>query len=178
MSNIVIYIIAAIILLQVESFRSNPFLHRQRSFLVHTFPTSPLQETTRRRPGPVQASFENDCISDTHALRKESITKLINTLLLNTSLSAKQIVWGKDKLDVTLVNTMNGTEVSPNLDEIDSFHRSLHKGVESDARLADALETLDITVGSPGLGDVLQTDRDFETFKVSWVRHFIPSCYL
>ena len=166
MSNIVIFIVAAIILLRVESFIINPFLYRQRSFLVPTFPTSPLQETTRRRPWPVQAGFENDCISDTHALRKESITKLINTLLLDTSLSAKQILWGKDKLHITLVNTMNGTEVSPNSDEIDSFHRLLHKGIESDAWLADALETLDITVGSPGLGDVLQTDRDFETFKV------------
>eukprot|EP01032_Pedospumella_encystans_P023914 gene23914-27063_t len=123
---------------------------------------SSIQESFRRRSA--QAS---DCptSSVTYGSTKESITSLINTLLLDTSLSAKQILWGKDKLDITLVNTMNGTEVSPNSDEIDSFHRSLHKGVESDARLASALETLDITVGSPGLGDVLQTDKDFETFK-------------
>ena len=164
MSRIAIYIVVIIILFRVESFRINPFILKHRTFLL--VPRSPLspQQYSFRRPS-AQAS---DCTSssDTHALRKESITKLINILLLDTSLSAKQILWGKDKLDITLVNTMNGTEVSPNSDEIDSFHRSLHKSVESDARLASALETLDITVGSPGLGDVLQTDRDFETFKV------------
>ena len=110
--------------------------------------------------------LDKSCLYDSALSRNENIEQVINTLLLDSGLKTKKLLWGKDKLDITLVGTANGTEVSPNSDELDSFHRSLYAFVENNAQLSLALESLDITVGSPGIGDVLQTDRDFESFKV------------
>jgi len=115
---------------------------------------------------PVQAMLDQVCPYDNTLSRNGNIEQVINTLLVDSHLITKKIEWGKDKLDIILVNTVNGTEVSPNSDELDSFHRSLYAFVENNAHLSLALESLDITVGSPGIGDVLQTDRDFESFEV------------
>lgn len=164
---ITIWICVVYFVLSVDSFKckSSPF--RARKWLgvrIQKSRFAVVQERIHSRR--IQAANENDTLNDNTYSVRQQVDKLISTQLMNSSLSVKQMQWGKDGLDITLINTINGVKVSPTSDELDSFHKSMYKLSENDANLSAALESLDITVSSPGIGDVLQTDRDFETFKV------------
>ena len=104
--------------------------------------------------------------SDKPENRNTKIEHIIHSILASTELTIKKITWYKDKLDLCLVNIINGTECSPNMAEISEFHKTLYTHLEADPLLDQELTNLEVEVSSPGIGDVLQSDKDFLTFKV------------
>lgn len=98
--------------------------------------------------------------------RNSKFESIIHSLLASSPFKAKQITWRKDKLDICLVNNINGVECSPSMDELSEFHRTLYAHLEADPLLDQELTKLEVEVSSPGIGDVLQSDKDFVTFKV------------
>lgn len=166
MHNIMLFIVVASLAFIAEGFRSTlPTLRFRARVGVATAPSTAQQRRSFQRK-QLRCLPQETLSGDSYEDKIDCVEKVISTLLADSSMSVKHILCKKDTLDITLANSVNGTDTSPTSDELDIFHRSLNTFVQNDSHLSAVLEGLQITVGSPGIGDVLQTDRDFETFKV------------
>lgn len=98
---------------------------------------------------------------------QQQIEKIINTNLLTSELRLHSMKWRPGKLELSLSKAYNSDDSSPQLDELEAFHQQLYTELESDPVIDQFLEKCDIIISTPGLSDVLSTDRDFVTFQVS-----------
>jgi len=113
--------------------------------------------------GNVDSNVPQALKTESRNCKFESIIHSI--LAASPQLAVKHITWRKDKLDICLVNNINGVEYSPSMNELSEFHRTLYTQLEADPLLDQELTKLEVEVSSPGIGDVLQSDKDFVTFK-------------
>lgn len=96
------------------------------------------------------------------------IKTIINSALSKSDLRLHSLKWKQGKLELLLCKckSNNAEDSSPQLDQLEAFHKLLYAELEAVPQINAFLETCDVVISSPGLSDVLHTDRDFVTFQV------------
>lgn len=99
-------------------------------------------------------------------LNRKAVEDIVNQTLNDLNLFLVKMVWISDRLEIIVsssfdVNNLEG----PSIDVLNSVHSKIYASMELSEDLNKILVQCEVLVSSPGIGDVLKTDRDFVSFK-------------
>jgi ribosome maturation factor RimP len=94
------------------------------------------------------------------------IEEYINTCTATETLKLHNIKWMPSRIEVVVSEIDEaGEEVGPSIDRLNTLHKKIFEMMEVDDEGEEMLEKYEILLASPGVGDILWRDIDFEVFK-------------
>ena len=98
---------------------------------------------------------------------QNEVESMINISVSNQNLYVRELKWVGDRIEVILSsNDLNDKNpIGPTLSDIDAVHRHFYDQFESNGDPLEILKKYEVLFASPGVGDVLHRDIDFEVFK-------------
>ena len=77
-----------------------------------------------------------------------------------------KLKWIGDRIEVIVsVNDVEENPIGPKLSDIDAVHRHFYHQLEINGDASDILRKYEVLFASPGVGELLYRDIDFEVFK-------------
>eukprot|EP01039_Chlorochromonas_danica_P010669 gene10669-11836_t len=129
---------------------------------------------TRSRPGspppppPPPPALSSEVLQ---ALRKEAEDVIVEQVQASQEARLVSLTWIGQRCEVVVDlreeqrTGPDGLERGLSSEELDRLHRGLYSVLEGRAHLAPLLQQSEFLVATPGVGEVLLTDRDFRSFK-------------
>lgn len=103
---------------------------------------------------------------DAGAQWKEDVEQIIRTVVSAQEAYLQKITWKGGRIEVIIsANDDPDDPASPSLPVLQMCHRRLYEEFEKREADLAVVTRNEIIVASPGIGDVLRSDRDFMTFK-------------
>lgn len=130
-----------------------------------------ISKWTRVNAAPVaiQNEAKSEIVSPESV--QNHIEQIVNVTLLNDELLLHSLRWKPGALELYLFKSGLAEDVSPDLEKLEHFHRHLYTELELIPEISSFLEKCDIVISSPGLSDILSSDKDFVTFQVTNCYH-------
>ena len=97
---------------------------------------------------------------------RRKVEKIVNGSVSAEDLHILKLKWISNRLELTLSkNEDPGDPESPSAVELHSVHGNIYENLELADDELQFLSRFELLIASPGIGDTLKSDRDFETFK-------------
>ncbi len=98
---------------------------------------------------------------------QNEIESMINNSVSHKKLFIRELKWIGDRIEVTISeNDLNDENpIGPPVSDIDAVHRHFYDQFEINGDPLEILTKYEVLFASPGVGDVLYRDIDFEVFK-------------
>lgn len=97
---------------------------------------------------------------------RRKVEKIVNGSVSTEALHILKLKWISNRLELTLSKNEDPEDPeSPSAVELHSVHGSIYEKLELVDEELQFLSRFELLVASPGIGDTLRSDRDFETFK-------------
>jgi hypothetical protein len=77
------------------------------------------------------------------------------------------VKWIPGRIEVVVSDNESGEAPNLSATVLENIHREIYTQLEANDHELRIVSSFEILIATPGIGDVLQTDRDFMSFKVS-----------